>query len=272
MTRNEDPPPKKPNLELVKQEIPFIRNIDLSFWENPKFLRWQLMRLNKNYKKEVDKVWWEFWTEAKYKNYPKDLKKTIKKIYEGFPPMLQEPLEKWKKKDSKYYSLGGLKLILKYFRIFDNFKPLLHETFDEWHERLAHTELDPIRFHSMLETQFIDKKGGSMVAFWKLDMLNLPPIPWCVRFPFPPFLDRIPPWPNKKKKGAGRPQGSFKDSGKNLLIYELSQGGMQDMEIARLLFGIKKSTEKWPDKHSTLSWIFNIKRAVEKVVLQVYPF
>lgn len=53
---------KNPRLELIKQDIPIIQNLDASFWENPLFIRWQLMRLNKMYQEDVDTLWEALWS------------------------------------------------------------------------------------------------------------------------------------------------------------------------------------------------------------------
>jgi len=55
--KGSSPQLKKPRLELIKQDIPLIKNLHPSFWEDRHFLGWQLMRLDKNYQKNVDILW-----------------------------------------------------------------------------------------------------------------------------------------------------------------------------------------------------------------------
>jgi hypothetical protein len=79
------------------------------------------------------------------------------------------------------------------------------------------------------------------------------------------FLYEIPD-SSKAKKKKGRPH----NWGFNLLVYELSQAGMKDMEIARYFYGIEKSTGNFPDKETTLVRINTIKNTVDRHVSQAY--
>lgn len=103
---------------------------------------------------------------------------------------------------------------------------------------------------------------------WLIDRHNFGktlPLPWTIRFPCPMFLCEIPD-SSKARKKKGRPH----NWGFNLLVYELSQAGMKDMDIARLLFGVQRSTENYPDKESALVRIYTIKNTIGNAVSQAY--
>jgi len=55
---------KAPYLDYLKRIIPIFLNLHRSFWENPHFLRWQLIRLNTEYQTDVEEIWRERWTRA----------------------------------------------------------------------------------------------------------------------------------------------------------------------------------------------------------------
>jgi len=104
-------------------------------------------------------------------------------------------------------------------------------------------------------------------AIWKVDF---PPIPWVFRFIPRGYLDKLPPIPGF---GYGKRRGRrIEDWAKNLLIYELSRAGLKDMEIARLVFGVEKSTEWSAPKHPILVKISKVKEAMKELISQSYPF
>lgn len=105
-------------------------------------------------------------------------------------------------------------------------------------------------------------------AMWKV---NFPPIPWVFRFIPRGYLNQLPRIPGY---GYGKPRGRpIKLWAKNLLVYELSQSGMKNMEIARLVFGVKKSTEYWlkTPKHPILVKIAKVKEAMNEIISKSYP-
>jgi hypothetical protein len=55
---------KAPYLDYLKRTIPIFSNLHRSFWENPHFLRWQLIRLNTEYQTDVEEIWRKRWTRA----------------------------------------------------------------------------------------------------------------------------------------------------------------------------------------------------------------
>jgi hypothetical protein len=111
-------------------------------------------------------------------------------------------------------------------------------------------------------------KVAELMGKWKI---NFPPIPWVFRFTPRGYLDQLPliPGYGNDRPPRGRP---IQDWPRNLFVYELSQAGMRNMEIARLLFGVKKSTENWrhQPKHPVLVKIARVKKAMEKLVSESY--
>lgn len=111
---------------------------------------------------------------------------------------------------------------------------------------------------------------AKLMEKWKV---AFPPIPWVFRFTPRGYLDQLPLLPEYDhwKSKRGRP---IEDLAKNLLIYELSKVGMKNMEIARLIFGVRNSTEFWLDqpKHPILVKIAKMKIAMDKLVSESYRF
>lgn len=256
---------KKPRLELIRQEIPLIKNLHFSFWQNPQFLRWQLVRLNKDYQSNVENIWEEFWLwlECEYKG-------------------CEESIRGWRRKIAQY----------GFEDMHNDYPPLPNETFDEWNKRPRSTKKDQLLSQGFFETKtfdnpphadlvtidfipgfnyFLTDKEGKrkLITPGDLELMEPPPIPWVVRFPSPFLLNKLPPWPEKGKSIKGRPQ----NWARNLLVYELSQAGMKNMQIARLLFGVDKSTEYRPDnpKHPILVKIAKAKKAMKKIVVESFP-
>jgi hypothetical protein len=93
-----------------------------------------------------------------------------------------------------------------------------------------------------------------------------PPIPWIFRFPSPGDLALLPTFPGEGKQIRGRPS----NWAENLLVYELSQAGMKNKQIAELVLGVEKFYKI--DKDPIYVRINTILRTVEKVVSKAYPF
>ena len=106
----------------------------------------------------------------------------------------------------------------------------------------------------------------------KLGNFYPPLIPYQIRFPFPRLIDGIH-LHGLPMMGKGIGRHRKENWPINLLVYELSEAGMKNMEIARLLFGVEKSTEFRPDeiKHPILVKIAKIKDRVEGYVSEIYP-
>jgi hypothetical protein len=109
---------------------------------------------------------------------------------------------------------------------------------------------------------------AKLKAMWKVDF---PPIPWIFRFTARGYLDQLPliSGYGSVRLKRGHP---IKDWAKNLLVYELSEAGMKNMEIARLVFGVEKSTENWPaePKHPILVKISKVKKTMKKIISESY--
>jgi hypothetical protein len=122
-------------LKQIKQAIPVILNLHPSFWKNPKFLQWQLTRLNKKYQDDVDAYWKEYWpwtsgyirdSNAKNKPYygwvlknlkhPKYLYEDISSFYKDFPPDAGEQYLDWRFRlgrfnDQFLYGILGMSIL-----------------------------------------------------------------------------------------------------------------------------------------------------------------
>lgn len=221
---------KKPaNIETIKQSIPIIQSLDPSFWDDANFLTWQIIRLNRKYQEFI--------------------------------------LRLWGKKSKK--------LVYKLDLFFEDFPPLPGESFEEWNDRLENYCFDYIEkiFEHITSPEnnkglTISKKNFSLFlkSLNKLFNVKFVPIPHTIRFPSPVLLSDFAHYPMERLfKKKGRPT----NWGLNLLVYEFSQAGMKDMQIARLLFGVGSST--YLDKHPALVRIENIKKTIGKVVSQAFP-
>jgi len=228
---------KTPVLEKIKESIPTIVSLRPCFWADTNFLYWQILRLNKNYQKAAEGVW---------KIHP--LGQTVNQLlylsffFEDFPPEQKESIHVWE----------------------DRLEPQSSRA--DWDLRSL------IKISSLSQNTYPPPSPPSIFRYFSKSLgLGFQPIPHHVRFPLPILLSNLSDSPLKdffEKKG--RPP----KWARNLLIYELSQAGMKDMEIARLLFGVKKSTENWPDKpkHPILAKIYKTKRTMEKIISESYPF
>lgn len=144
---------------------------------------------------------------------------------------------------------------------FMNYSPLPQESFDDWEERFGDDDMNYFDRFAFSLTQNYKEYFNS---FPKYTRFKFAPIPHTVRFPLPILLLIFPYLTVGRAyfKPKGRPQ----DWATNLLVYELSRAGMKNMEIARLLFKVEKSTGKWPDKHPILVRIDTIKETVKKAI------
>ena len=224
LRRKQDTPPdllkKTYSVERIKESIPLIENLHPSFWDEPEFLTWQIVRLNRDYQKFIVHLWGNIhlWGDVDSLNF----------LSVDYLPLFQESIDDWKAKERfAEYNL----------RYFERFPFFISGRYKEFF--------------------------NSLPNYFKV---RFAPIPHSVRFPLPILLNIFPYLKVGRRyfKLKGRPQ----DWGRNLLVYELSQAGMKNMEIARLLFGVEKWTERWPDKHPILVRIDAIKKTVEKAISQ----
>ena len=254
---------KKTRLEFIKEAIPLIENLHPSFWENPRFLGWQLLRLNENYQKDVDFLWNKLrrWFESNRQQKEESLS-DYEIIQNDFLPHPNQTFKDW---DKALHLIGATSFIG--YVIIDPEAKTNNDTDLHWLGPISKIVLNPDGNSFDIEIIRSGRKEKMVFSPGKLKSYRPPPIPWTVRFPSPSNLNEIPPWPKKGKTIRGRPQ----NWGKNLIVYELSQAEMRDMEIARLLFGIEKSTEFYPQKDPILVRINTMKETVKKAVSQVYP-
>jgi hypothetical protein len=251
---------KLPDLEAIKRDIPLIENLHPSFWRNPNFLNWQLLRLNEKYQKDVDALWYRVWTWFARKKTDKTTPINRELLYKRFPPVPPEAFEKWREDT---LNMENYIILEKAFNAFTDFPPYPGETFQQWYDSQYYNRNHPA-------TQWY--RADNLLSLpERLDLAEPPPIPWVVRFPLPHFLENIPSRPPKR----ARPQ----EWALNLLVYELSQAGLKNAEITKLLrksgkllFGVVKSYKGTSDKDPLLVRIYDIKKKrIEKEVFEAYP-
>jgi len=97
------------------------------------------------------------------------------------------PFEKWTKNT---LNMENFIIIEKAFNAFSDFPPYPQEPFSDGYERQSYNRRHPATEWKLL-MDFVDFPN-------RLDLLRPPPIPWQVRFPFPYYLSKVPPWPTKK--------------------------------------------------------------------------
>ncbi len=156
---------------------------------------------------------------------------------------------------------------------FTNYAPAPNQTIGDWQKRLdLETGIISDRLRLILYRKSLPNESypilpfSTFKVFRKSFNLSIPPISYHIRFPLPILLTEfnLP-----LGKGRGRPRHWAED----LLIYELFKAGKKDMEIARLLYGAKSSTNgKVGFKHPALVEIGRIKKEMEVLVSQSYPF
>lgn len=207
-------------LDYLKRTFHVFLNLHPSFWKNEYFLRWQIIRLNPEYRTAVEKIWRDRWAN------------------EG---------------------KGNQQQIEEYFFDFRDCIPSKTDTFETWEFAGWISEDNNGRRRFGIEVRDLMEK-------WHVDF---PPIPWVFRFIPRGHLNQLPPIPGV---GYGKLRGRpIEDWAKNLLVYELSHAGMKDMEMARLMFGVKKSTEWSAPKHPIIVKIAKTKGSMEKLISQAYP-
>jgi hypothetical protein len=281
-----------------------INNLDPSFWEDRRFLRWRLMRLNSQYREDVDILWEAFW--AWFDN------NAVKSYRDGrrSKQEFEIPEEDYEYSlDSCFEKVKDDQTLREYEAIHKNFYPNPEVNFLAWDELIRLSECVEEIWHTRPGGYFIEILNSESYEFdlshiesWggpisravydskreavlvtggreeielnpgRLLWIEPCPIPWAIRFPLSIYLYSLPPWPEK----MGRPQYW----GLNLLVYELSQTGMKDGQIAHLLrrsasnllFGNVKSYSDSSDKDPLLVRIADIKMKVKEAVSQAYPF
>lgn len=272
------------NINAIKQAIPLIKNLHSSFWKDSRFLRWQLVRLNINYQKDVKDFWLNVWIWIKKEldiKHPgkSSILSEMEKHNFNFPPIDKIMLKKCIKIIGEREDFDFLmNNIFEKFGCYKDYPPYENETFPHWDDRYEDENMMHCQF---LCDQFLNKLENnpdhSIPGHWPYPNLlsGIPTIPHNIRFPNSLVIEDIPPWRNEGKKKPGRPQ----DWALNLLIFELSQAGMKNKEISHLirtsadnlLFGVVKYYDGSSDKDPFLVRINDIKKRVQEVVSQAYP-
>ena len=161
---------KSTHLKQITQAIPLILHLHPSFWKNPKFLQWQLMRLNKKYQNDVDTYWKEYcpWQSG----------------YSQDPDFSNQLYYKWVSENLKHPK----SLYEDILSCYKDFSPNPGERYLDWRNRLS-------RFND----QFLYGILGMWILGcnleWLIDRHNFGktlPLPWSLRFPCPMFLYEIP--------------------------------------------------------------------------------
>lgn len=250
---------KPVDIEEIKNVIPLIKNLDSS-WNHPDHIGWQILRLNKDYQKDVIAFYKNFhlWADLSFYGF----------LFADFPPCPKESFYDYthryvtddKKKD--YWTKSSMLCWQKILPLSDRIP--LDQLWD-----LRKKIGTAIHYHPK-DIGIID--FDYFVKHVHINLNRRIPFPYNVRF-LCPWVDMYGTSIDMNyslARGKGRPQNWLI----NLLIYELSEAGMKNMEIARLLFGVDSSTEYWPDetKHPVLVKIATIKRAIGKTISKAYPF
>ncbi len=251
---------KPPDTEEIQNVIPLIKNLQTS-WNHPDYIGWQILRLNKDYQKYVIAFYKNFhlWADLSFYGF----------LFANFPPCPKESFDDYVHRyaidDKKiHFWIDGCMLCLQ--------KPSRGFLSDS----IPIDQLMDLRKKTKKLIQYHPKEMGIIDFDYFLKNVDIKyphfPAPHCVRFLHLSVAEHTTSLDKDWSLvcGKGRPQNWLI----NLLIYELSEAGMKNMEIARLLFEIDSSTEYWPDetKHPILVKIATIKRAIEKTVSKAYPF
>jgi len=222
---------------IIRSRYHFFKKLHYSFWENPQFVCWQLMRINKNYWKDVDE------TAEGYRDYLNnsgkygELERILTMLSTDYPPEPKDNFEEWEQRSqwADFDFQGELPVLRKYgldHLVIDNPSSQLNGAFDK----------------TAAEREML-----LPLSLWAATFM---PIDYRVRFPVPLLLRKLPEWHKQVKKRASHMSG-------NLVIYELSQNGWNDHDIGSLLF---------PDSYSDPSLRINDARMeLEEVVIQAYP-
>ncbi len=208
-------------------------------------MRWELMRLNKDFRDDIDD------RENSFVDY-------------------MEAIDR----------LGDLQELFKYSS--EDHWPDRDEGFDEWHKRFKYS-WDHIEYLRERVRKDYEEAGGDLCLLQLqrnnnrlgieceggvravLSPIYAPPLPHhSCRFPLPHLLDTLEPWKNPSKGGP-----AFKDIKLNLLVCELSICGIRDFDIARALFKIRRSVGLKNSKHPVMKQIERIKKTMKKYIEMV---
>jgi hypothetical protein len=220
-------------IHKILSEVPLILSLHYSFWENPLFLKWQILRLNKKYQETTLKMWGPLinWIEQE-----------IPGGVAGFDPSEPNPkiIKKWQREKTDIFNYTTLRGLQKHIFALIEVRPNPGENFSDWNDRLScvqdmYTKLLNITDLYCNSTQSLLTNDDSIFNesqkqiiknyFKYLDIL---PIPYQIRFPLPFILKKMIP---KFKKG----QGTKANWARNLLFHELLKK-IYKMDISRLFY------------------------------------
>ena len=239
----------------VLPDISLILSLHPTFWENPQFLRWQLIRLNPFYIEQFNKQMEIFlpWIHEEW--IREEMASSVQKVLYENPTVLMEKIKQGDYSDKICKSLCYL-IFTEAFLLLSGIDPNKQESFEDWCSRV-----------SVFEDKVM-KLVTTNYHFYKILRMLPIPIPPRVRFPMP-FLQLLllPPWPTGKR-------GRISNWSRNLLVYELSQSGMTDTHIAILLFGreVDHSYRGKNDKDEIFSKIAGYRETVKNSIDRSFPF
>jgi hypothetical protein len=175
--------------------------------------------------------------------------------------------------------LRGITNCFNFFGL--DYPPLEGETFLQWNDRLngptTETFLRFCRYLGSFSRKYWEKHYEKYPQyFYYLFIADVLPIPYYIRFPFPFFIgypqnSLLIKWRYSIK---GRPQ----HWALNCLIYELSQSGVKDKQIANLLrskcpdmlWGFVKQYTENLGKDPLLTRINTIRKTMDKTVTSIF--
>lgn len=239
---------KEPGLEeFTNRIIPFMLHLHVTYWENGSFLRWQLMRLNKEYRQDFDDVFDVYNEFDKVDEIP-CINQLNEKYATSYP---DEPFDMW----VDGYEMEGKLLNSELIKIDD----------DLVHHLQVYKDARTMKRKPNNYIGFRDQKGKRTLFSPNAFLyMNPPPIFYGVHFPLPYFLEKLPSYEESSR-------GRKMDWGRNLATYELSHYyKLGEKDIACLLFGIEPS-DKYIHKHKIFTQIKNIVDRIEKSVDKSYP-
>jgi hypothetical protein len=252
----------------IKIGIASILKLHPSFWRNPKFLQWQLMRLNKDYREYYD---------LKISKLEKGSGYQLPQGVANVSP--KETLGQWYKRwlDAAHDLVSmdtALSFVITLGRI--ESLPFPGETFEKWSSRVSNNNDIQSEGMGLIAKAIFDsvekKSLDDPIIKETLRDLNeekslwLPYIHPDIRFPLPFLLELIP-------SRLNRARGPIQNWPRNLLVYELSQKGIRDTDIAVWLFGMPKEAYRGQSgKNRILSHIDRIKRTISKSVDKALPY
>lgn len=240
---------KNPYLRDLIDQIPCLLRINSSFWDNPKFLRWQLMRLNKMWQEDLSAVNGLYNDGFGDDQLISDLNDAFETDY--FPDA-GDSFAEWKR------SYQGRAEIFEQKRLGINIREVRFL-------RCCAPESNPTNPHSLIGFRAKDQEEKLLLPDPEYFLVtDPPPIDFRIHFPFPYFLEKLPPYTKTKK-------GSPLNWCRHLLTYELHQCGVDIETIPSLTFK-SKSRRTYEEIHSQEEQVKRMLRRIETDISNSYPF